>query len=199
MSNFYKNIRCDNFQEIRHEVLSVFPKYLHNINSFYSPRDNIDMFFKLPILSEYLASFGFVTKDTVKNFGLNIMDPKSNIGIHTDNPSNDDSITYSLNIPLVAYDQSIVTFYKINSDRSPSLKGYAATAPSRNVYYAVYDPEDVILLETHNVTVPHILDTSVPHDVLNDCDEERVTLLIKLSSAVNDSVRAYTGLPKNNR
>jgi hypothetical protein len=168
---YYKAVEFDNLEIIQKKVFDLFPKDDFEKNKLFYIDDNLNSFLSIPELKDNLIRLGLL--DHVLGFGFYIT-TKSN-PIHTDNTLYD----FSLNLPILGCDNTFVKFFK---STHPPIK---QVADSGVTYYS-YDENNCQVMDSLELTSPHIIKVNVPHAVKNETGKQRITLLIRLKKTVGE-------------
>lgn len=161
----YKKIEFNNFEEIRNQILTFFPSELNNTTSLFYVENNLEKFLGIELLHKELERLDLV--DKVVSFGFYIIQPNSSSVIHTDHGD----YTYSLNLPLIGCEKSLVVFYE--AKKEPTLLRTVAGS----MYYN-YEHADCTIIDHLSLTQPCVMNIKVPHRVINT--SKRLSFLIRL-------------------
>jgi len=165
----YAKLNIDYLNEIRKEVFDFLPEeFLQNTKLGYI----VDQSYT----TSYIKSLSSI-KRLIDSLELSISDisicaftvclPGQNIPIHIDRGF----YKLSLNIPITDTTGTVVNFYKLTG--SPTL-----VDTGKNKYIS-FDESTTTIVETLDTDSPCIIDTTVPHKVVNNTDRTRVMLLIR--------------------
>lgn len=186
MSRFFKIVPTKNFSIIRNEILELFPYDKINVSRFLYLENNVEKFLQRPNLCKLLEDFNLTNAVKKLGFCFNIMKPKFKLDVHIDSVS---SFRYSLNIPLLNCEKSKFLFFQSHVPPTKILF-------DKYSYYKYY-PNQYSLLEEHYIDLPYVLDTTVPHQVQNESDKSRVSLLIRLDPIFDEIVQTQFGFIDN--
>jgi len=169
---YYAPIHLENLNIIQQKIFNLFPK--ENLNKgilFYIP-NNLELFFNIPELKNELDKLGWL--NYVHSFGFHIVPKTKGSTPHTDIG---DTI-YSFNIPIYNCKNTFVNFYKTSVE---PIK----ISPLNQVTYYRHSPIDCELIDTLEMTSPHVINVKEVHNVTNINDLPRITLLIRLKKEIN--------------
>ena len=176
-----------NFTNLSHIQLGIselikMPNYT-DAKLFY-PENHVNLFLTVDPLREELEKLKLL--DDVLAIAVIVVDPGQRIPIHTDTGG----YTYSLNIPISGYNKTYVNFYKPESESHSRVPVVRSTGESTGHTYNKFDIQTCELIDSFESTMPYIMDTQVPHDVVNKSRLPRVFLLIRLKSHANELVES---------
>lgn len=175
MSQLFKEIQITNLDTIIEQSLYLIPEEKKNNTGLFYFYSNKEKFLAIPALAKLLSDLDLL--EHVAGIALYIVHRNAPISIHKDNGD----ITYSLNIPLSGCENTLVNFY--NSTKPPLEK----ITMSGNKYFA-YDESDCQLIDSLEMTTAHIINVKVPHAVVNNNSEPRITLLIRLNNTAGELI-----------
>lgn len=169
---YYHPVELNNLSVIQKKVFKLVP--LHNLNKtilFYLP-NNLEIFFNIPELKAELDRLGWT--EHVDSFGFYIVQKTNGSTLHTDTGSR----TYSFNIPIISCTGSRVNFY--TTDSEPEVEMH-----KEGVDYNKYDIEKCTLVDSLEMTIPHIINVKEVHNISNPNHSPRITLLIRMKNTVD--------------
>lgn len=167
MSN-YQSVHINNLDIITQKALALVPKQrLDNTGLFYL-ENNKELFLSIPELREELIRLELL--DHVYGIAVYVVYGSTPLSIHKDSGD----ILYSLNLPLSGCENTFVNFYHstLPAEEKITLNG--------NRYFH-YNEGSCELIDQLEMTTPHIINIKVPHAVINQCTEPRITMLIRLN------------------
>lgn len=167
--NLYQPIILPNSKQISENAL----KTLKEISSDSLTKQHVfysKLFLEDTVLKESLSNVNLF--DRVTSIGCNVMLPYQSIPIHRDMGR----YSTSLNIPLSGYVGSRVNFYKSLTD--PKICMIA----NSNIPFEKFEEQTCELLDSFELNTPYLIDVKIPHNVVNNTSNTRVTLLIRLKS-----------------
>ena len=167
----YAKLNIDYLKEIQQDVLNLLPDdFLQNTKLGYV----LDQSYT----TNYIKSLSSI-KRLIDSLGRSIDDisicaftvclPKQGLPIHIDKGF----YKLSLNIPITDTTDTSVNFYKLTAPPSVVNNG-------KNKYFS-FDEFNTAIIETAVTDRPCIIDTTVPHKVVNNTDRIRVMLLIRFN------------------
>jgi hypothetical protein len=168
---YYKQIEFDNVGVIQKKVLDLFPEEYLDTNKLFYIEDNLNSFLSIQELKDNLIRLNLL--EHVLGFGFYVT-TKTN-PIHVDNTLYD----YSLNLPIKG---CIGTFVKFFECTQPPVKHVADTG----VTYYSFDQNTCFVKDSLELTSPHIIKVNVPHAIVNETGNQRITLLIRLKKTVGE-------------
>ncbi len=169
---FYcKTIPVDNLEEIQQAVLNVIPKEDLIYPRLYYPENNKEIFLSIEPLKKLLSNLGWLNYINKAGFALNIVNPNSETAIHIDSGD----FLYSFNLPITNCKNSFVNFYKLrnNIDLTSRVTPFSS--------YHRAEKNDCQLIKCFKLSEPFVMNTKLIHGVTNQSNDQRVTLLIRLS------------------
>jgi hypothetical protein len=167
----YKSITLDNLEQIKSKSLELFPAEFNNQTSLFYIDNSKEKFLAIPELKHELDKLKLT--EHVYAIAFYSVNPNAEQIIHEDNGT----IIYSLNIPLKGCSNTFVNFY--SSTRKPEER---ITRAGNKFHY--FDPSYCRLIDQLEMTTPHIINVKVPHCVVNNNLEPRITMLIRLNPEV---------------
>lgn len=113
------------------------------------------------------------------NYGiaLNLTKPNSAMPIHTDIGE----FVYSFNIPIAGYSNSCVNIYE-------SISEPVIVKDLINGEFIKFTEDNCRLVEQFKTDCPYILNTQIPHKVVNNSDETRLMLLVRLCKSFDPTL-----------
>ena len=172
LMKYYIPIHLENLDIIQKKVLQLFPK--ENLNKkilFYIP-NNLELFFNIPELKNELDRLGW--SDYIHSFAFYIVQKTKGSTHHTDTG---DTI-YSFNIPIYNCKNTFVNFYTTSVE---PIK----ISPLNQASYYHYDPNDCELVDTLEMTSPHVINVKQVHNIVNNNNYPRITLLVRLKKELS--------------
>ena len=172
LMKYYAPIHLENLNIIQQKVFNLFPK--ENLNKgilFYIP-NNLELFFNIPELKNELDKLGWL--DYVHSFGFYIVQKTKGSTHHTDTGD----IIYSFNIPIYNCINTFVNFYKT------SVEPIKISLPNQ-VTYCRYNPTDCVLVDSLEMTSPHVINVKQVHNIVNNNNYPRITLLVRLKKELS--------------
>jgi hypothetical protein len=170
MSN-YQSVHINNLDIITQKALALVPKQrLDNTGLFYL-ENNKELFLSIPELREELIRLELL--DHVYGIAVYVVYSSTPMSIHEDSGY----ILYSLNLPLSGYENTFVNFYQ------PSVPAQEKISHNGNRFFH-YPEADCELVDQLEMTTPHIINVKVPHAVVNQNTEPRITMLIRFNLSV---------------
>jgi hypothetical protein len=167
---YYHEVKLNNLSIIQQKVFELFPyKELVYTKLFY-PIDNLTTFFNIPELKDELDRLGW--SSYVKAFAFYIVQTTKGSALHTDTGD----YKYSFNIPIKFGNNTCVNFY--TTDSLPTMH-------QSNVDYNKYNLENCTLVDSLEMTTPHIINVKEVHNITNNNAYPRITLLIRLDKEIN--------------
>jgi len=163
----FKSIHIDHIDTIINRALALVPENKKYRTGLFYIDDNKEKFLSIPQLSKLLSELGLL--EHVSGIAVYVVYSGTPIIIHRDSGD----ITYSLNIPLSGCENTFVNFYDTVQQNVPLVDG-------ARVNYFSYDPQQCQLIQSLEMTTPHLINVSVPHAVVNGNNQPRITLLIRL-------------------
>ena len=172
----YKSIKIENLEQIKKETLLIYPTSYLDKNTLFYIENNIKTFSSISCLNLALNNLDLLKY--VVGYGFHIMQPMTTGPIHVDTGN----FYYSLNIPLSGCDETKVCFYKSTS--SPEFKSLDDTSKIKVGFYK-FNELDCNLLKSFYFNKPYIMSVKEPHNVVNDTELVRISLLIRLGNGYN--------------
>jgi hypothetical protein len=170
---YYYPVYLENLSTIQQKVLQLFPKdKLDKSELFYIP-DDLKLFLGIPELKTELDKLGWT--QYIDCFGFYVVQKTTGSTIHTD--TGNDRV-FSFNIPILNCENTFVNYYE--STAEPIKK----TLPNKVDYY-YYDPAYCTLIDSFEMTSPHVINVSKIHNITNDNDRPRITLLVRLNNQLS--------------
>jgi len=175
----FKTLNIDNLEAIQEAVLARVPPSSYEKNDLFYVKNNIKYFLDIPELKKLLDDLDFTNHIHSDGIALNVTMPGVTLPIHYDS----DKFKYSFNIPLKNCEGTFVNLYHTDSEPQSVPRKH----PIHNTYVVSrrFDPALCRLLESHEAINPCILNTNVPHNVVNKTNKIRVMLLIRLDNKIN--------------
>jgi len=164
----YLPVPTENLETIQDEIYSLFPRHLmrENVLHYVNPND----FLEKPNLKSYLEKTECI--DYVESMGFLVLQKFAYHSIHIDAMK---SAQYSLNIPIKNCKNTYINFYQNNGPIIEQL------TPNGLKFYK-YDHDQCVLIDRAEMSVPHIISLTEPHNVSNGNNTVRITLLIRLNN-----------------
>jgi len=176
-------IHIENLSQIQDAILKMIDVPDYQGATLFYPSDNKKLVAEVDSLTQYLSNVDLISD--ILGVAVIIVNPDTRIPIHKDTGD----YTYSLNIPLSGYDKTFVNFY--NTDAHDNvIKVPKQEGQSSGHAYNKFELKDCDLSSSHESNTPYIMDTRVPHDVVNDTDTTRIFLLIRLKQSANEKVKS---------
>ncbi len=169
---YYHAVEINNLDVIQQKVFELFPKDCLRFTKLFYPPDNLDMFFSIPELKEELDRLGW--SEHVDSFAFYVVQKTKGSTLHTDTGDR----KYSFNIPIKFCKNTRVNFYTTDSEPSVQLHG-------EGVDYNRYELENCKLVDSLEMSRPHVINVKEVHNIVNDNSLPRVTLLVRLKSTLN--------------
>ena len=177
--NFYKELDFINLDEIQKEDLKLIPdsNTKNLMGLFYFA--GVPEYLKIDKLRQYLEIVNEL--NNVLFIGTLFTAPNVKGNLHRD----DGPHIFSLNIPLLNCHNTFIEFFKTNSiPQKTKFKN------SDQGTYSKFDPEECQLIFRKEVQNPYIINTLVPHRVVNENNKTRIMLCIRLSRSNNLKIRS---------
>lgn len=164
----YLPVPTENLETIQDEIYSLFPRHLirENVLHYVNPND----FLEKPNLKSYLEKTECI--DYVESMGFLVLQKFAHHSIHIDAVK---SAQCSLNIPIKNCKNTYINFYQNNGPIIEQL------TPNGLKFYK-YDRTQCVLIDRAEMSVPHIISLTEPHNVSNGNNTVRITLLIRLNN-----------------
>ncbi len=177
MNNFncYFPVDIDNFSIIQEKIYNLFPQNFLDKTILFYPKNNLEIFLSIPELKEFLIKSGYIKN--LSAFAFFILQGNSNkikqeiIHIDTGN------YNYSLNLPIKNCNNTYTYFYSSND--IPKLK----RMPHGDDYLEL-DKKNCKLIDRLELTSPHVINVKIPHSIINNNTDPRISLLIRLNNIV---------------
>ena len=166
--NRYQTVRINNLDIIAEKALALVPKQRLDITGLFYLENNKELFLSIPELREELIRLELL--DHVYGIAVYVVHSSTPLSIHKDNGD----ILYSLNLPLSGCENTFVNFYH------PLVPAQEKITPNGNRYF-YYPEDDCELVDQLEITTPHIINVKIPHAVINQCNEPRITMLIRFN------------------
>ena len=170
IDEFYKPVNIENLNEIQQEVLKLIPENLLNQSSLTYIENSKEIFLSIPVLYNFLKSKNM--HQSVVNIAVNITQGHNQGNIHVDSGP----YKHSLNIPIIGSDNTWINFFKANSD----YKVITVENKGKTHHFFKYTDDQCELIYEGDTSIPYILGTKTPHRVVNESDQTRIMLLIRL-------------------
>jgi hypothetical protein len=170
----YKPVHIENLQEIQDAVARTFPEMMEmdRADAFTLPKNKVleirqlrkllkklGLFFHVEVVSAIVAPAGTALPDAPV-----IHVDKSVLGY-----------THSFNIPIRNCENTFLNYYKANGDE---VINYTESGHP----YPKFNTKDCELIDQVEMCQAHIVDTSVPHAVVNPNNTTRTLIAIRLKS-----------------
>jgi hypothetical protein len=184
---FFIKFETPIINDIRKEVNDLIPSdfvqstRLGYIDNYQHTTDKI---LSLTSVKELLYSLNLSLED-VAICAFTVCLPDQGLPLHIDKGP----YQLSMNIPITESKGTFVNFYKSTSPPIEVFNG-------NNRYYSVIE-SDCTLADILETDGPCIVDTSVPHKVINNTSQTRIMLLIRFKSKIKFSdfnLAPYTGI-----
>lgn len=175
----YKDIKINNLKIIQSECMAIMSSLIDvSHNQFMWPKDQSIM--KVESLRHELERIGIL--EYVFGPAFSVTYNKSS-DIHIDHAYS--GWRYSLNIPIKETDNTFLTFYDCDSEKTS-----VAIRPddTGNKTYTKFELSDCKVLARYETNVPAIIDTTVPHKFESFNDNPRVMLLLRLNKEFNKDI-----------
>lgn len=172
---YHKKIFISNLDVLQKEVRGIIPddftevKQLGYLGTWQETRSLI---LSLPSIQSCLSELG-LDDDKISIVAILNCTPQSSTPIHLDNGP----YKISLNIPIQHCDDTYVYFYKTKVDPQKKFNG-------QNNYFR-YEETDCELDEKVETNQPYLLDTMTPHKVVNNTNNTRIMLLVRMTREIN--------------
>jgi hypothetical protein len=169
----YQEIHIDDLDSIQQQVLDIINcQAADRTGLFYIDR-HLEQFLSISELRTNLQRLDLL--DHVYSAGCYVIPPGTAPVIHRDSGI----IKYSLNLPIRGCAGSRVCFYRSRSE--PIL-----LQSKTGVEYMSYNPTDCVLIDSIEMTKPHIISVQQPHAVITHSKDTRITLLLRLKTTVGN-------------
>jgi uncharacterized protein YqgQ len=170
----YLPVPTENLETIQDEIYSLFPRHLmrKNILHYVDPDYFLEKLAQQekPNLKSYLEKTECI--DYVESMGFLVLQKFHKHSIHIDAMK---SAQCSLNIPIKNCKNTYINFYQNNGPMIEQL-----TANGLKFYE--YDHNRCVLIDRAEMSVPHIISLTEPHNVSNENKTVRITFLIRLNN-----------------
>jgi len=183
----YKPVNIANLQEIQDAVANTFPEMtdLTMTGFFKLPKNKVLEISNLRKLLKKLGLFSYihVANATVAPAGYsdpNKLPPYAPV-IHIDKSdynSSNSSYIYSFNIPIKNCENTFVNYYKAHGEDTIHYT-------ELGLPYRRFKAEECELIDQVEMSQAYIIDTSVPHAIVNPNNKTRVLLAIRLTVDFN--------------
>lgn len=167
MSN-YKSVHINNLETIAQQALALVPKQRLDIAGLFYLENNKELFLSIPELRAELIRLELL--DHVYGIAVYVVYNSTPLLIHKDSGD----ILYSLNIPLSGCKNTFVNFYQ------PTIPAQEKISANGNRFFH-YPEANCELVDQLEMTTPHIINVKVPHAVVNQNTEPRITMLIRFN------------------
>jgi hypothetical protein len=171
IDDFYRPVQIANLDIIQSEVLKLIPSHLLDKNNLTYIKDNKKIFLGIPALYEFLESKQL--QFSVGVIAVNVITGLGSSNYHIDSGP----WQYSLNIPILNCKNTRINFFKVNSD-------YQIVKESSH-YFFRYTKEQCELIYEVETVEPYLLGVKTPHRIVNNSNDTRVMLLIRLFPGIN--------------
>jgi hypothetical protein len=178
----YKSVHIENLQEIQDAVASTFPEMtdIKMSGFFILPKNKVleirqlrkllkklGLFVHVEVVNAVVAPAGYSDPRKLPPYAPIIHIDKEVVGAQ--------KYTYSFNIPIRNCENTFLNYYKANGDEVINYTelGYP---------YRTFDTKDCELIDQVEMCQPYIVDTSVPHAVVNPNNTTRTLIAIRLKS-----------------
>jgi hypothetical protein len=112
-------------------------------------------------------------ENLITGIGIYVQPPNHTAPIHTDIS---DKFSWSFNIPLLNYHNTYTNFFK------PIGTGNKiASTNNSSIHYTIYNNHECQLIDTLELTSPHIINTQIPHNIVNPNLQSRTILTVRVS------------------
>jgi hypothetical protein len=180
MNTLYRAVEIDNLQQIQNAVLKIYTsEQLDKLDLFYMTNE---VFLNIPELKSCLDNLGLLsyvhiiaTTVVPPGYGVPGATFPNDPTIHIDYGNN----THSLNIPIKNCDNTFLSFHNVNG---PPEKIHLEKS-GLPFYY--YKPKNSIQIDQIEMNQAYIVNTSVPHAIVNPTDKTRVLIAIRLKAEFN--------------
>jgi hypothetical protein len=169
---YYHPIEINNLAVIQQKVYSLFPRNELRQTKLFYPPDNLNMFLSIPELKEELDRLEWTPH--VDSFAFYIVQKTNGSTLHTDTGDR----TYSFNIPIKGCANTKVNFYTTTSE--PVLQSHTSI-----VDYHKYEIENCTLVDSLEMTTPHVINVKEVHNISNNSYIPRITLLVRLKNTID--------------
>ena len=170
MSKSYRQIYVENLDAIRAKVIELKPLSLMNAVSVTFNRELSDQLMTMPEIIDAVEQFGGIQQ--VTRIVFNIVPP-----YNTDNAHCDYAGYYSFNIPILNFVDTYLRMY--TPDPEMTLMSYTNAYGNTVRLWAVDTNRCQLTHEVESI-YPHVIDTRLPHQVINNKSTVRVNMLIRL-------------------
>jgi hypothetical protein len=169
-ADFYKPVHIENLNEIQQEVLKLIPEYLLDKTTLTYIENNREIFLKVAALRDFLKSKKMF--DSVGSIAVNVTVGKDAGTYHMDSGP----FKHSLNIPIIGCENTWINFFKVNSDYTIAK----VNNKGKTHQYFRYTEDQCELIYEAETYEPYILGVKTPHRVVNNGDQTRIMILIRL-------------------
>jgi hypothetical protein len=180
----YKPVIIKNLQEIQDAVANTFPEMtdLTMTGYFTLPKNKVLEISNLRKLLKKLGLFAYlhVANATVAPAGYsdpNKLPPYAPV-IHIDKADDNMSYIHSFNIPIKNCENTFVNYYKAHGADEIQYTEHGLP-------YRRFKAEECELIDQVEMSQAHIIDTSVPHAIVNPNNKTRILLAIRLTVDFN--------------
>ena len=164
--DFYRPIKLNNIDIIKTKMLEIVQKHV----SFNEPLFRYiesDEFINIPEFKKQLQAYELY--DYISYCVISIS-TQGTSAIHIDTGG----FTYSLNIPILGFDNTFLNFY--SSAKAPEIK-----LTPKGVEYLGYDVEDCELAYKVESKEPVLINTQIPHSFQNCNTDPRLVILCRIN------------------
>lgn len=168
--NFYKPVHIENLSGIQQGVLKLIPEYLLNRTTLTYIENSKNIFLGVSELSDFLKSNKMY--DSVGSIAVNVTVGKSTGNYHVDSGPYE----HSLNIPIMGCENTWINFFKVNSDYTI----VKVENRGKTHQFFRYTEDQCELIYEAETSKPYMLGVKTPHRVVNNSDQTRIMLLIRL-------------------
>ncbi len=166
---YFKKFNTSHYENIRQEIENILPaEFLQTTKLGYINNSvrTTDMILSLDSINQLINDLSLKHTD-IALCGFTVCKPNQGLPIHVDKGP----FCLSMNIPITYSKGTFVNFYDNFGPVSVINNG-------SNIYYSVKE-ENCKLVETLETDTPCIIDTTVPHKVINNTEHTRVMLLMR--------------------
>ena len=176
MSKSYCQIHVENFDAIRAKVLELMPSSMMNAVSVTFNQEFSDQLMTMPEIIDAVEQFGGIQQ--VNRIAFNIVHP-----YNSGKPHSDYSGYYSFNIPILNFTNTYLKMYTADPDM---VLNSQTNIFGNTVRYWEVDINRCQLTHEVETIYPHIIDTRLPHEVINNNPTVRINMLIRLKPETLD-------------
>ncbi len=172
--NLYKQMGINDLNQLQQQVLNIIDTSdweTWNLSYKWS-----DQLFQNNILIKNLRQYNWHNK--VKSIGIFALTPDSDFPIHHDSTGD----KYSLNIPIQNCNNTYTLFYE--SEIPPSEQYRYDPVKNHRQSYWQYDSSRCKEIARIEMSRPHLIDVSGPHNVINPTNKTRIIMLVRLSTDI---------------